>query len=107
MLCNINHDDEYMGKKIFIGLQETFLHLLTPNIIQTSDNENFVNSQRRHQDAVRNKFENLRKEHLDAVLKDPTYNPDASNYFKFIPKYITSLTIGETYNLENPCYQVC
>ena len=95
-----------MGKKIFIGLQDTFLHLLTPNI-SPSDNKNFVDSQRRHQDAVRNKFENLKKEQIDAVLKDPTYNPDASNYFKFIPKYITSLTIGETYNLENACYQVC
>ena len=58
------------------------------------------------QNKVRNKFKELQAQHLHAKTKDPTYNPDASDYFKFIPNYIEPLTIGKTYKIDVPCYQV-
>ena len=55
---------------------------------------------------VWDKFDSLKRKYFDQKKLDVTYNPDASDYFKFIPNYLDSLTIGETYKIDIPCYQV-
>ena len=97
-----------MGQKIFNGLQDIFLHLLTPQLSPMKDETVDLLALRQNEEikAVRSKFENLKRKHLDAKIKDVSYNPDASDYFKFIPNYLKTLAIGETYKIDVPCYKV-
>ena len=97
-----------MGQRIFNGLQDTFLHLLTPQLSPMKDETVDLLALRQNEEikAVRSKFENLKRKHLDAKIKDVSYNPDGSDYFKFIPNYLETLTIGETYKIDIPCYKV-
>ena len=106
--CSEQYGDEPTGKKIFTGLQDTFLYLLTPQLspVLGQDRNAYDVKNKEQQNDVRNKFKALQSQHLHNKMKDPTYNPDASNYFKFIPNYIETLTLGKTYKIDIPCYQV-
>ena len=97
-----------MGQRIFNGLQDTFLHLLTPQLspMKGESIESLSLRQNEEIEAVRSKFQNLKLMHLDRKMKDVSYNPDASDYFKFIPNYLKTLAIGETYKIDVPCYKV-
>ena len=97
-----------MGQRIFDGLQDTLLHLLTPQLSLTKDEtyEPLNQRQEKEIDAVRQQFQSLKLQHFDAKMKGVTYDPDASEYFKFIPNYLETLTIGKPYKIDIPCYQV-
>ena len=97
-----------MGQRIFDGLQDSFLHLLTPQLSPKKDETSKAFNQRQEKeiDAVKQKFQSLKLQHLDAKIKSVTYDPDASEYFKFIPNYLETLTIGKPYKIDIPCYQV-
>ena len=96
------------GPEIFKGLEEIFLYMLTPSVSPILDDPvtDFSRRQTKQQELTRKRFNAYKRYHLDSKLKDPTYNPDASDYFKFIPKFVTSLTSGKKFKIEIPCYQV-
>ena len=98
-----------MGQRIFDGLQDTFLHLLTPQLSPTKDetSEALTLRQEKEIDAIKQTFQTLKLQHLDAKVKGVKYDPDASEYFKFIPNYLETLAIlGKPYKIDIPCYQV-
>ena len=104
-----NNEGKEMGQRIFKGLEDTFLHLLTPQLSPTKDETSEALNQRQEKeiDAVRQKFQSLKLQHLDAKMKGVEYDPDASEYFKFIPNYLETLEILEKpYKIDIPCYQV-
>ena len=95
------------GQKIFKGLQDVFLYLLTPHSSAlASDPSDTDQKFHRSVDHVRQQLIELKQHHIDAYERDTTYNPDASNYFKFIPIFLTNLKLDKSYQVENPCYQV-
>ena len=96
------------GPEIFKGLEEIFLYMMTPTVSPILDDPvtDFSRRQTRQRELTRKRFNAYKRYHLDSKLRDPTYNPDASDYFKFIPKFVTSLTSGKKFKIDIPCYQV-
>ena len=97
-----------MGGGILAGLLETFVHLLTVNYFQTGNPEHVEH--KAHLDKLnkaRRTLKDHKQAHIAAHAKDSAYNPDAENYFKFLPKFETILEPGKVYSqVENPCFKV-
>ena len=96
------------GTEILKGLEEIFLYILTPSISPTLAEplSDYSLVRTKQLELTRKRLNAYKKQHLKAKLNDPTYNPDASDYFKFIPRFVTSLENGKTFSVDIPCYQV-
>ena len=96
------------GTEILKGLEEIFLYILTPSISPTLEAplSDYSMVRNKQQELTRKRLNAYKKHHLDSKLNDPTYNPDASDYFKFIPKFVTSLESENKISIDIPCYQV-
>ena len=96
------------GTEILKGLEEIFLYIMTPSVSPTLAEPLSDYSLRRtkQQELTRKKLNAYKKHHLNSKLNDHTYNPDASDYFKFIPKFVTSLESENKISIDIPCYKV-
>ena len=96
------------GTEILKGLEEIFLYIMTPSISPISKDlkSDYSLLQTKQQQLSRKRLNAYKKHHLNSKLNDPTYNPDASDYFKFIPKFVSTLENGKKFSIAIPCYQV-
>ena len=96
------------GTEILKGLEEIFLYIMTPSMspISADPLSDYSLLQKKKQELTRKRLNAYKKQHLNSKLNDPTYNPDASDYFKFIPRFVTGLENGKTFSVDIPCYQV-